>query len=142
MTNRNHWAIKTGTFWLAVLVLLVSGFVAFRLHTKELRCLPEQHIFGGKPYAIEVCHVGGGELHSNMRLRVYSEGGSLLAQRQFTFLDVPGNLNHLLYKDAEIAFTDDDSDHSTLVTPKEHVLQMPPTWSDWLSANVARVLWP
>lgn len=141
VTNRNHLAIGAKTFGTIMLALVFTSLICVRWRAIPTNCPLEEHVFLGQAYAVEVCSVGGGDLHSNMRMRIFSNDGSLVAQRRFTVLNVPGNLNYLHYRSDAIAYSDDDSDHSSLVEPKDRVLPMPPTWWDRLTANVSRLLW-
>lgn len=141
LANRNHLAISAKTFGTIMLALVVTSLVCVRWRAIPIHCPWEEHVFLGQTYSVEVCYVGGGDLHSNMRLRIFSKDGSLVGQRGFTVLNVPGNLNYMHYRSDAIAYSDDDSDHSSLVVPKDRVLSMPPTWWDWMTANVSRLLW-
>lgn len=143
MKNRNHLAISARTCWTAVTVLALAGLLALRWQKPPRHCPPEEHAFAGQTYDIEVCYMGGGDFHALMRLRVYSKQGGLLAQRSFTHLKVPGadtSLNTLDYQPSQITYSDaepSDRDH----IPPEYALKMPPTWWDWVTANVSRLLW-
>jgi len=143
MKNRNHLAVSARTFWTALVVLALVSLSALRWQTSPRHCPPEEHAFAGQTYDIEVCSMGGDDFHALLRLRVYSRQGELLAQRSFTQLKVPGadtSLNTLDFQPSQITYSDaepSDRDH----IPPEYALKMPPSWWDWVTANISRLLW-
>lgn len=123
-----------------ILVLLVAGYFGIKQSIEPRHCPPTEKFFGGVKYNIEICISSDTERgYDYVRLRVYSAGRILVAQRRFVFLREMERVNELNYEDFGITYTDarDTEDHAL---PEIHTLKMPPTWLDWLSANINRLL--
>lgn len=121
---------------------IVVALVFLRVDTTAMQCPKEQRVFGGTPYDVEICSLGGDDFHSDRRIRIYAKKGELLAQRTFTVLKVPGSessLNVMNFEDSQIVYTDADPNDQVNVPPK-FALKMPPSWWDWLIANADRLL--
>ena len=70
-----------------------------------------------------------------MRLRVYDKAGKLLAWRIPTFAK-ESRLNYMAIEESLIRYSDDTSDLRSASIPEDCVLNMPPTWVDWLEARL------
>jgi hypothetical protein len=70
-----------------------------------------------------------------MRLRVYDKAGKLLAWRIPTFAK-ESRLNYMAIEESLIRYSDDTSDLRSASIPADCVLNMPPTWVDWLEARL------
>jgi hypothetical protein len=98
-------------------------------------CPLEEHRFAEKDFDIEFCALGGGRHDEKMRLRVYDKSGHMLAWRIATFAKESGQ-NYMDIEDTMIRYSDNTSDLRSTSTPEDCVLNMPPTWVDWLEARL------
>lgn len=98
------------------------------------QCPVEEHSFGGQNLDVEFClnHVSDRQY---IGIRVYSKEGELLARRSATFAK-EGRLNYMAIEDIIIRYSDDTSDLRSASIPEDCVLNMPPTWLDWLEARL------
>jgi hypothetical protein len=122
--------IGVGGIYLLLVILINRGL--------EPACPLQEHTFQGKKYGVEVCWLGGEYLYNDMRLRVYSAGGELLADRRFqkTSAAVGANLDYMHFDDYQIRYSDDTSDHRNVSNPEDRTLRVPPTWRDWMEARL------
>lgn len=101
---------------------------------RQPQCPVEEHSFQGKKFDIELCL----NLHDNSQrigIFVYEKNGGLLAWRGATFAK-ESPLNYMAIEDTMIRYSDDTSDLSSASIPEDCVLNMPPTWVDWLEARL------
>jgi hypothetical protein len=95
-------------------------------------CPLEEHSFQGQIFDLEICELGG--LHDEkMRLRVYDKAGQMLAWRIATFAK-ESRLNYMAIEDTMIRYSDSPMDR--INPPADCVLNMPPTWVDWVEARL------
>lgn len=121
---------KRGLYVAAAIYLLLLALVNIDPHPA---CPLEEHLFHKQAFDIEFCELGGGRHDKKMRLRIYSKSGQLLAWRIATFAK-EGRLNYMAIEDAMIRYSDDPMDR--INPPEDCVLNMPPTWVDWLEARL------
>lgn len=92
-------------------------------------------IFNGKQYKIELCGLNGDidpGTYDEIRLRVFSMNGELLAERFFEF---NANLMYVEYKGNHVAYNDDPGKGFNAT------ISMPPSRWDWVRARLPR-MWP
>jgi hypothetical protein len=96
-------------------------------------CPLEEHRFAEKDFDIEFCALGGGRYDEKMRLRVYDKSGHMLVWRIANFAK-ESRLNYMAIEDTMIRYSDDPLNQRD--SPADCVLNMPPTWVDWLEARL------
>jgi hypothetical protein len=92
----------------------------------------EEHSFNGQKFDIEICS-GYGSDRGYVGILVYSKEGEFLAWRRGTFAK-ESRLNYMAIEDTMIRYSDDPMNREDL--PADCVLNMPPTWVDWLEARL------
>ena len=97
-------------------------------------CPVEQHSFKGQEFDLELC-LNLNDNSERIGIFVYSKNGSLLAWRGATF-DNESRLNYMAIEESLIRYSDDTSDLRSASIPEDCVLNMPPTWVDWLEARL------
>jgi hypothetical protein len=97
-------------------------------------CPVEEHSFGGQKFDVEFCWNHASD-RQYIGIRVYSKEGAYLARRWATFAK-EGHLNYMAIEDTMIRYSDDTSDLRSASIPEDCVLNMPPTWVDWLEARL------
>jgi hypothetical protein len=121
---------KRGLYVGVAIYLLLLALVNIDPHPT---CSLEEHLFHKQAFDIEFCALGGGRHDEKMRLRVYSKSGQLLAWRIATFAK-ESRLNYMAIEDTMIRYSDSPMDR--INPPADCVLNMPPTWVDWLEARL------
>lgn len=112
-------------------VLYVLGVVEKSV-PRPPQCPIEQHTFQGQKFDIELClniHDGS----ERIGIFVYAPNGGLLAWRGATFAQ-ESRLNYMAIEDTKIRYSDDPLNADDL--PADCVLNMPPSWIDWLDARL------
>ena len=97
-------------------------------------CPVEQHSFKGQEFDLELC-LNLNSSSQSVAVLVYSKRGELLALRSATFAN-EGRVNYMAIEDNLIRYSDDTSDLRSASIPEDCVLNMPPTWVDWLEARL------
>ena len=95
-----------------------------------------EKVYSGRKYKIILCGAGGDEnyMHDKIRMQIYSESGTLLAQRKF-YVDWQTNFRRpLVYSDEQVTYFDASEESGF-----EHKVSMPPTWLDWIRARLPLV---
>lgn len=134
MKQMTKWQkIKKWGKWIAMAfgVIYVLGVIDQSL-PRPPQCPIEEHRFQGKKFNIELCL----NLHDNSErigIFVYSKEGALLAWRGATFAK-ESPLNYMAIEDTVIRYSDDPL--NDVDVPADCVLNMPPTWVDWLEARL------
>ena len=116
---------------IAFSVLYVIGVIEKSL-PRPPQCPMEQHSFQGQKFDIELCL----NIHDNSErvgFFVYSSNGGLLAWRGATFAQ-ESRLNYMAIEDTMIRYSDASLNADDL--PADCVLNMPPSWIDWLDARL------
>jgi hypothetical protein len=97
-------------------------------------CPVEEHSFNDQKFDVEFC-LNHASDRQYIGIGVYSKEGNLLAWRWGTFAK-EGHLNYMAIEDTMIRYSDDTSDLRSASIPEDCVLNMPPTWVDWLEARL------
>jgi hypothetical protein len=127
--------IKKCLKWIAVLgVILFLLDVIDRSLPRPPQCPVETHNFSGQKFDVEIC-LGNTSDREHLSLWVYSKDGAILAWRRGTFAK-EGRLNYMAIEENLIRYSDDTSDLRSASIPEDCVLNMPPTWVDWLEARL------
>jgi hypothetical protein len=124
------WATRIAIIFGVIYVLAVID----KSLSRQPQCPIEEHSFQGEKFDVELCL----NLHDNSQrigIFVYAKNGGLLAWRGATFAR-ESPLNYLAIEDTMIRYSDDISDLSSASIPEDCVLNMPPTWVDWLEARL------
>lgn len=105
------------------------------MYTKELE--GGQKIFRGKEYRIEFCGLlnyfqSPNNNKDEVRLRVYSKEGELLAVRYFQPRSGPTRIPNTEYGDSYLMYIGEGDDYNT-------VLVMPPSQWEWIKARMPRI---
>ena len=125
--------IKKCLKWIAVLgVILFLLDVIDRSLPRPPQCPVETHNFSGQKFDIEIC-LGNTSDREHLSLWVYSKDGAILAWRRGTFAK-ESRLNYMAIEDSMIRYSDSPMDR--INPPADCVLNMPPTWVDWLEARL------
>ena len=95
-------------------------------------CPVEKHSFNGQKFDVEFCWNHASD-RQYIGIGVYSKGGHLLAWRWATFAK-ESRLNYMAIEDTMIRYSDSPMDR--INPPADCVLNMPPTWVDWLEARL------
>ena len=96
------------------------------------QCPIEEHSFQGEKLDIEICS-GYGSDSGYVGILVYSKEGDFLAWRRGTFAK-ESPLNYMAIEDTQILYSDDPMNQED--SPADCVLNMPPTWVDWVEARL------
>jgi hypothetical protein len=140
---------STATVWKVVrklLVVAVAGYgvlallsiYVFQIHypyckeqTKYLN--GGERVYAGRKFKIVLCGTGGDENfnHDRIRMQIFSDSGSLLAERKF-YVDWNG------VGPFKLAYTDDHLIYADLSYENDYKrkVSMPPTWLDWIRARL------
>lgn len=121
---------KRGVITFLVLYILLTMDSLFSTATPS--CPIERHTFEGQTFDVELCYDVGQRI-LGLGFGVYSTEGKLLAWRSSTF-DPESRLNYLAIDDSMIRYSDSPMDR--INPPADCVLNMPPTWLDWLEARL------
>ena len=95
-------------------------------------CPVEEHMFQGQKFDVEFCH-NYTSSRQYIGIGVYSKEGRLLAWRAATFAN-ESPLNYMSIEDTKIRYSDDPLNQEDV--PADCVLNMPPTWVDWLETRL------
>jgi hypothetical protein len=103
-------------------------------NTKDLN--GGERVYAGRKFNVVLCGTGGDELfnHDKIRMQIFSENGTLLAQRKF-YADWNGTPIRIEYYDDHLFYFDDASKGSGF----QKRVSMPPTWLDWIRARLPLV---
>lgn len=95
-----------------------------------------ERVYVGRKFKIVLCGNGGDELynHDKIRMQIFSENGTLLAQRKF-YADWNGTPIRIEYYSDHLLYFDDASKGSGF----QNRVSMPPTWLDWIRARLPLV---
>jgi hypothetical protein len=95
-------------------------------------CPVEEHVFQGQKFDVEFCHNYASD-RQYIGIGVYSKEGAFLAWRGATFAN-ESRLNYMAIEDTMIRYSDNPMDQ--INPPADCVLNMPPTWVDWLETRL------
>jgi hypothetical protein len=95
-------------------------------------CPVEEHMFQGQEFDVEFCH-NYTSSRQYIGIGVYSKEGRLLAWRAATFAN-ESRLNYMAIEDTMIRYSDNPMDQ--INPPADCILNMPPTWVDWLETRL------
>ena len=122
-------------------VLAILSLYVFQAHypyceeqTKYLN--GGEKIYAGRKFNIVLCGTGGDENfnHDRIRMQIFSENGTLLAQRK-CYVDWGGTPIRIEYYDDHLFYFDDASKGSGF----QNRVSMPPTLLDWIRARLPLV---
>ena len=122
------WAKRVAIFLAA---LYMVGVVLWSW-PRTPQCPVEEHSFGGKKLDVEICS-GYSSDRGYVGILVYSKEGDFLAWRRGTFAK-ESRLNYMAIEDHLIRYSDSPLDR--INPPADCVLNMPPTWVDWVEARL------
>lgn len=100
--------IRLRTLFVTCLLLFIAVIVhAANLKPRAWDCGSVEEVIVGSQYVIEVCNIDGepGSKLNDARLRVYTVGGELLAQRHYHFQPW-SHRNQFVIGGSEIRYTD------------------------------------
>jgi hypothetical protein len=117
---------------IAFCIFYILGIVLWSW-PRQPTCPVEEHSFQGRKLDIEICNGYTSDYHGHIGILVYSKEGRFLAWRQGTFAR-QGSLNYMTIEDDKIRYSDSPMDR--INPPADCVLNMPPTWVDWLEARL------
>ena len=112
-------------------VIYVLGLIEMNWPRPPI-CPIEKHSFKGLDLDVEFCLSNASD-RKYMGIRVYSKLGELLALRTATFAK-ESRLNYMAIEDHLIRYSDSPLDR--INPPADCVLNMPPTWVDWVEARL------
>ncbi len=129
--------------WTATALLIIGSLSYWLDYENERRgvepklqdCKKQQHAVSGKKYIVSVCAIGYVDPEILYRLRIYSGGGALLAERfyrnvhddHWSFGGGSGTAYWVDKDTKEIGYPDG---------PEGDFVKLPPTWLDWIRARL------
>ena len=97
-------------------------------------CPVEEHMFQGQKFDMSFCHRYTSS-RQYIGIGVYSKEGRLLAWRAATF-PKESRLNYMAIEDTMIRYSDNIPVITNETMPEDCVLNMPPSWLDWLETRL------